>query len=49
MMIIAPQSILGFAAAAIGWITLEFLGRPLRRFFGLRGETVELLGQGSAR
>jgi hypothetical protein len=37
------QSLFGFLAAAIGWLTLEFLGRPLRRFFDLRGETVELL------
>lgn len=37
------QALSGFLAAAIGWLTLEFLGRPLRRFFDLRGETVELL------
>jgi|SRR4051795_10612651 hypothetical protein len=37
------QSLFGFLAAAIGWLTLEFLGRPLRRFFDLRGEMVELL------
>ena len=27
------QPLLGFMAAAMGWLTLEFLGRPLRRFF----------------
>jgi hypothetical protein len=37
------QPLFGFLAAAIGWLTLEFLGRPLRKFFDLRGETVELL------
>jgi hypothetical protein len=37
------QALSGFLAAAIGWLTLEFLGRPLRKFFDLRGETVELL------
>jgi hypothetical protein len=37
------QPLVGFAAATVGWLTLEFLGRPLRRFFDLRGETVELL------
>jgi hypothetical protein len=40
---IVLQSLFGFAAAAIGWLTLEFVGRPLRRFFDLRGDTVELL------
>jgi hypothetical protein len=37
------QALSGFVAAAVGWLTLEFLGRPLRKFFDLRGETVELL------
>jgi hypothetical protein len=43
MIMVVLQSLFGFAAAAIGWLTLEFLGRPLRRFFDLRGDTVELL------
>jgi hypothetical protein len=37
------QALSGFLAAMIGWLTLEFLGRPLRKFFDLRGQTVELL------
>lgn len=37
------SSLVGFFAAALGWLTLEVLGRPLRKFFDLRGETVELL------
>lgn len=31
-----------FLAAAIGWVTLEFLGRPFRKFFDLRGEVIRL-------
>jgi hypothetical protein len=42
-LILVLQPPFGFLAAAIGWLTLEFLGRPLRRFFDIRGETVELL------
>lgn len=30
-------------AAAIGWVTLEFLGRPYRKFLDLRGEVIRLL------
>jgi hypothetical protein len=37
------QIIGSFAAAVIGWLTLEFLGRPFRSFFDLRGETIRIL------
>ena len=30
-------------AAALGWIILEFVGRPLRKFFDLRGEIIRRL------
>jgi hypothetical protein len=39
------QAIGSFAAAAIAWITLEFFGRPLRKFYDLRGEAICLLAQ----
>jgi hypothetical protein len=32
-----------FAAAVIGWLTLEFVGRPFRRFFDMRGEIISRL------
>lgn len=31
-----------FLAAAIGWIALEFVARPFRKFFDLRGEIIRL-------
>src|SRR6266852_3162227 len=34
-----------FAAAVIGWLTLEFVGRPFRRFYDLRGEIISRLVQ----
>jgi hypothetical protein len=34
-----------FAAAGAGWIVLEFFGRPLRKFYDLRGETICLVAQ----
>jgi hypothetical protein len=27
-----------FLAAALGWVVLEFIARPLRKFYDLRGE-----------
>jgi hypothetical protein len=30
-------------AAAAGWVILEFVGRPLRRFYDMRGEAIVLL------
>jgi hypothetical protein len=35
--------ILGAVGALLGWLTLEFLGRPLRNFFDLRTEAKRLL------
>src|SRR5262249_5428822 len=32
-------------AGALGWVALEFVGRPLRRFFDLRGETIRRLAE----
>jgi hypothetical protein len=32
-----------FAAAAFAWVVLEFVGRPLRNFFDLRGEVIRRL------
>jgi hypothetical protein len=37
------QAIGSFAAGAVAWVVLEFFGRPLRKFYDLRGETVYLL------
>jgi hypothetical protein len=37
------QTIGSFAVAAFAWIILEFIGRPLRRFFDLRGEVLRQL------
>jgi hypothetical protein len=39
----AAQVIGSFFAAALGWVTLEFVGRPLRRFYDLRGEVIRQL------
>jgi hypothetical protein len=32
-----------FAAGVIGWLVLEFVGRPFRNFFDLRGEVIRTL------
>ncbi|MDP9147916.1 MAG: hypothetical protein M3N22_09665 [Acidobacteriota bacterium] len=39
------QAIGSFAAASVAWIALEFFGRPLRKFYDLRGETIYLVSQ----
>jgi hypothetical protein len=39
----AIQVIGSFLAAALGWVVLEFVGRPLRRFYDLRGEVIRRL------
>ena len=39
------QAIGSFAAGAVAWIVLEFFGRPLRKFYDLRGETIYRLSQ----
>jgi hypothetical protein len=39
------QAIGSFAAGAIAWVVLEFFGRPLRKFYDLRGETVYRLAK----
>ena len=39
------QAIGSFAAGAIAWVVLEFVGRPLRKFYDLRGETVYRLSK----
>ncbi len=39
----ALQVIGSFLAAALGWVVLEFIGRPLRKFFDLRGEIIRRL------
>ena len=41
----ALQTIGTFATAAIAWLVLEFIGRPLRKFFDLRGEIIRRLVQ----
>src|SRR5215211_5755784 len=33
----------GAAGAALGWIMLEFVGRPIRRFYDLRGEVINTM------
>jgi hypothetical protein len=37
------QLIGSFLAAALGWVVLEFVGRPLRKFYDLRGEVIRRL------
>lgn len=37
--------IIGAAGAIIAWLTVEFVGRPFRRFFDLRGEVSRRLAQ----
>lgn len=39
------QAIGSFAAGAGAWVVLEFFGRPLRKFYDLRGETIYLLAR----
>jgi hypothetical protein len=39
------QLIGSFAVATIGWLVLEFVGRPYRRFYDLRGEVIQALVQ----
>jgi hypothetical protein len=39
----ALQAVGSFAAAAFAWVALEFVGRPLRKFFDLRGEIIRRL------
>ena len=39
----ALQIVGSFTAAVVGWVTLEFVGRPLRKFFDLRGEIIQAL------
>jgi hypothetical protein len=35
----------GAIGAGIGWATTEFLARPIRKFFDLRGETIRMVSQ----
>jgi|HubBroStandDraft_6_1064221.scaffolds.fasta_scaffold819831_1 hypothetical protein len=35
--------LVSFAAAAIAWVTLEFVGRPLRKFFDIRGDVIRTI------
>jgi hypothetical protein len=37
------REVLSFAAAVAGWVVLEFVGRPFRRFYDLRGEVIQEL------
>lgn len=37
------QIVYSFAAAVVGWLVLEFVGRPFRGFFDLRSEVIRLL------
>ena len=37
------QVIGSFFAAATAWVVLEFVGRPVRKFFDLRGEIIQKL------
>jgi hypothetical protein len=39
----AFQVIGSFFAAALGWVVLEFVARPLRKFYDLRGEVIRRL------
>ncbi len=34
---------LSFFAATVAWLVFEFVGRPFRRFFDLRGEVIYVL------
>jgi hypothetical protein len=45
MWLAAFQAIGSFAAAAVAWIVLEFVGRPLRKFYDLRGGAICLLAR----
>ena len=35
----------GAIGAGLGWVTLEFVARPIRRFFDLRGEIIRRVAQ----
>ena len=37
--------LIGFVVAAVAWVVVEFFGRPLRKFYDLRGEAIYLLAQ----
>jgi hypothetical protein len=39
----AVQVIGSFLAAALGWVALEFVARPLRKFYDVRGEVIRRL------
>jgi hypothetical protein len=39
------QAIGSFVAGAVAWVVLEFFGRPVRKFYDLRGEAIYLLAQ----
>jgi hypothetical protein len=39
----AVQMVGSFLAAALGWVALEFVARPLRKFYDLRGEVIRRL------
>jgi hypothetical protein len=41
----ALQVVGSFAAAAFAWVVLEFVGRPVRRFFDLRGEIIRRMAE----
>src|SRR5437867_2404222 len=35
----------GAIGAALGWVALEFVARPIRRFYDLRGEIIRRMAQ----
>jgi hypothetical protein len=35
----------GAVGAALGWVILEFVARPIRRFYDLRGEIIQKMAQ----
>jgi hypothetical protein len=37
--------VIGLISAVVGWLAVEFVGRPFRRFFDLRAETARRLVQ----
>ncbi|MBI4275508.1 MAG: hypothetical protein HY659_12505 [Rhizobiales bacterium] len=39
------EVILPIAAVVAGWIAMEFVGRPVRKFFDLRGEVIRRMTQ----
>ena len=42
---VVPNFILSVILAILGWLVFEFIGRPFRRFFDLRGEVAWRLVQ----